>query len=162
MRTGDAPVVEHLDEIRSLVATGISEARRSVLSLRPDPLVGATLADAIRSAGRRLEGGARIDVVVEGQERPLAEPAEDALYRVAQESLTNAIRHAGARSIEVRLRYRAGGVALVVQDDGRGFAPGNRAGQGLRGMRDRAAAIGARLQVESGPEGTTIQMEVDT
>jgi signal transduction histidine kinase len=97
--------------------------------------------------------------------RALPAAQEEAVLRVAQEALHNALRHAGATAVEVRLEGRGRGAALRVSDDGRGFEPSavRRAGRhlGLVSMRDRAGGVGGRLSVESAPgKGTVIEMEV--
>jgi len=83
------------------------------------------------------------------------------VYRVLQEALTNVARHAGARSVRVRLVRGAASVELRVQDDGAGFKPGNSARLGLRGMRERAALLGGSVTVASRPgAGTTITAHI--
>ena len=95
----------------------------------------------------------------------LPAPVETALYRVVQEALTNVLKHAGARRVNLVLQRSAGQVAAVVEDDGRGFDPesapaaGNRLG--VLGMRERAALVGGSLTVESAAgRGTTIIVRV--
>jgi len=92
---------------------------------------------------------------------PLAPEVELAVYRVAQESLTNALRHSGATHVELELLADGGAVSLRVTDDGRGFAAAEPDGAGIRGMRERALLIGARLVVSSPPgSGVTIALDV--
>ena len=84
------------------------------------------------------------------------------VYRVAQESLTNVMRHAGASQVLVALRHVDGGLRLVVRDDGRGL-PADReaAGAGIAGMQERALHIGARLTISSDPAGgTEVRLDV--
>ena len=92
-------------------------------------------------------------------ELPRLAPEQDlALYRVAQESLTNVARHAGARHVELRLaRATAAAIELVVRDDGRGIAPAEAAagGSGLAGMRERALLIGGAARRGGPPGGGT-------
>ncbi|MGN6201065.1 MAG: sensor histidine kinase, partial [Solirubrobacterales bacterium] len=103
----------------------------------------------------------------------LSREAELVVYRVAQEALSNAARHSGAGSVEVRLQRtptsgspssptERGGVLLEVADDGRGFAfDESERGLGIGGMRERALLIGAELTIESRPgRGTTVRLEV--
>jgi signal transduction histidine kinase len=94
---------------------------------------------------------------------------ENNLLRISQEALTNAVRHAAARNIQVRLRFKPTVVRLEVSDDGRGFdpaaetAPRENGRFGLPGMRERADAIHARLDIQSdGESGTRIEFEVST
>jgi signal transduction histidine kinase len=93
---------------------------------------------------------------------------QDELYRIGQEALTNALRHAEADRIELRLSYEAALVRLVVTDDGRGFDPADLAAVadgahfGLKGLRERAASIGATLDVRSKTgAGTVIEAVVE-
>jgi signal transduction histidine kinase len=95
----------------------------------------------------------------------LSPATQEAAYRIAQEALHNALRHADAEQIDVELATRGGGLRLTVRDNGRGFATAvpDAAGRrlGLSSMRERAQAAGGRLQVRSTPgTGTTIQLEV--
>ena len=85
------------------------------------------------------------------------------VYRVAQEALTNAARHADARSVELSLGKQGEAVVLEVRDDGRGFAELVEEGSGLLGMRERAALVDAELTVTSRPRhGTTVRLRVPT
>jgi len=88
----------------------------------------------------------------------LAPDAETTLYRIAQEALTNVAKHSRASSVEIILDRRPDHVLLVVEDDGAGFDPAARTqGFGLLGMQERAALVGASLQIESSPgQGTSI------
>ena len=84
---------------------------------------------------------------------------ETAAYRIAQEALTNVVRHSGARSAEVGLRTRDGRLEVAVADDGAGFATGDDrgcTGVGLESMRARARAVGGDLTVTTGPDGTRV------
>jgi signal transduction histidine kinase len=99
--------------------------------------------------------GLRTQVEIEGRPRRLPALVDLAAYRIVQESLTNALRYAGPASARVSLGYRGDHLAIEISDDGRGSGPGNTAGQeqgsgqGITGMRERAAAVGSRL--EAGP-----------
>jgi two-component system sensor histidine kinase UhpB len=84
----------------------------------------------------------------------LGDEVELVLYRVAQEGLTNAARHASATRVELGLRYRPGMALLTISDDGRGLR-GAPEGAGIRGMRERALLIGAELTLGTGPLGGT-------
>ncbi|WP_261809114.1 sensor histidine kinase [Nonomuraea sp. C10] len=92
---------------------------------------------------------------------PLDSAAEVAVLRVAQEALHNALRHAEAARVTVRLSYEGGGLVLTVEDDGTGFEQGASRGLGLISMKDRAESVGGRMTVSSAPgKGTTVRMEV--
>ena len=99
----------------------------------------------------------------DGDFSDLDDDAQLVVYRVAQEALSNAARHSGAKQVAVRLRRpRAGGVELEVVDDGRGFAfDQSEGGLGIAGMRERALLIGGELTIESRPgRGTTVRLTV--
>lgn len=88
---------------------------------------------------------------------PLGGEIEADLLRIAQESLVNTVRHAGARTVVVQLRASPGGVALTVQDDGRGFdIHASSGGLGLLGIHERAARHRGRLEIASGSGGTRV------
>ena len=114
----------------------------------------------VRGAGRP---GARRPGHVHGRPRcpALGPRAEAALYRVAQEALHNALRHAGASGVRVALAKTARQVVLEVSDDGHGFVPeAPSGGLGLASMRERAAAAGGALTIRSGANGTMVRMTV--
>jgi signal transduction histidine kinase len=94
--------------------------------------------------------GAVLEVV--GEPRPVPSEVDITVYRVVQESLTNAWRHAAARSIRVRLQWRERTLGVDVVDDGRGPVSGS-GGYGLVGMRERVAACGGTLRTGPGPGG---------
>jgi signal transduction histidine kinase/ligand-binding sensor domain-containing protein len=156
----------HLALARSLVRESLAEARRAVLDLRPQALEHADLATAISEMARRLAGDARIQVEVTGEPRRVPSTAESNLLRIAQEALTNALRHAGAREIRVCLDFGTEQVCLRIQDDGHGFAAGAEASSGsahlgLVGIRERVAQIGGLLTLNSRVgSGTEVVVEV--
>jgi two-component system sensor histidine kinase UhpB len=112
----------------------------------------------VASAGR----DARLDITpqIAADLPPLTPEQELVVYRVAQEALTNALRHSGARALRFSLRADGQDVVLTVEDDGRGFDPALvSSASGIRGMRERALLVRARLQVDSAPgEGTTVRL----
>jgi signal transduction histidine kinase len=115
---------------------------------------------------RRLfrAAGAGYDIKIQGPARHLPNAVEDELFKIAQEALRNAVAHAQAHLVRVRLCYDVDRVTLAVSDDGVGFDPATtdaeaRGHFGLRGMRERAARIGATLAVRSAPDtGTTVEV----
>jgi two-component system NarL family sensor kinase len=149
---------ERLERIQTLLASTLDGVRRLSQNLRPAALEDLGLVAALRS----LDLG--IDVVVEIRGTPtrLSHTIEYAVYRVAQEALSNAARHSGAPHASVVLAFSEEELVLEVLDAGRGFGPGGRsAGQGLHSMRDRSADIGAELRVESRPgSGTLVRLSV--
>jgi signal transduction histidine kinase len=106
------------------------------------------------------------EVQIEGEPAALPHAVEDELFRIGQEAVTNALRHAGATAIRLRLCYHAREVSLTISDDGSGFDPAAADGTteghfGLAGMRERAARIGAALEVRSDAgRGTAVEVKV--
>jgi ligand-binding sensor domain-containing protein/signal transduction histidine kinase len=160
---------EALREIIHDAANCLTEARRSVSELRrnraPSPGLATELADSARQLTAR--GGAHLKLVierlvVERLSEGLPPYVEYNLLRIAQEAIINAVKHAGARTIEVTLQMLPEGLHIAVQDDGSGFVPGDPASDhfGLVGMKERAKEIGADLRVTSEPKmGTTIVVD---
>ena len=160
---GDARLSGVVGRSLALARATLEEARRSVLELRAAPLGGLTLPDALRelAASVRGESGPEIEVEVEGfagDERPLPHAVEAGIYRIAQQALANAVRHARARRVVLRLSRTGDALALDVRDDGAGFDPGAvPAGRfGLVGMSERARLLGGTLAVESSPGAGTL------
>lgn len=157
----------HLETARGLVRDSLREARRTVWNLRPLALGEADLATALQRFAQDLtrSGGAACSQQIEGSPRPLPPEHEAALLRIGQESLTNAIRHAAAERIVVRLRYGDDWVTLSVRDDGKGFDVAERVGKGfgLAGMHERVDALGGSLSIDSKPgEGTEVSATLPT
>ncbi|MFH7598874.1 GAF domain-containing sensor histidine kinase [Streptomyces racemochromogenes] len=156
-----------LQQVAALAAEAADELRAAVTELRPAALDEDGLVATLRNHVRVLDRAhtARVTFTCDGV-RALPAAQEEALLRVAQEALHNALRHSGADLVEVTLARAAGGGAVLrVRDGGRGFSPPTvrTAGRhlGLVSMRDRAAGAGGRLEVRSEPgAGTTIEMEV--
>jgi len=159
----------HVAAAIELARESLSEARRSVHALRPEPLRGTRLADALAGVAERWSArhGIPVEVTVTGAERSMPPDAELALLRTAQEALANVAAHAGAGRVGLTLSYLDGEVALDVRDDGRGFdpaappAPAGDGGYGLVAMRQRIEGLAGTLQVESEPTaGTAISAAV--
>ncbi|MGW7008035.1 GAF domain-containing protein [Streptomyces sp. NPDC054933] len=155
-----------LKEVARLAAEAADELRSVVVELRPAALDEDGLVATLRTQVQLLNRAHTARVVFTARSiRALPSAQEEALLRVAQEALHNALRHAEAGTVEVLLEGRGKGAVLRIHDDGRGFEPAavRRAGRhlGLVSMRDRAAGAGGRLTVDSAPgEGTVIEMEV--
>jgi signal transduction histidine kinase len=139
-----------------------------VWDLRPTALddlgLRAALSNYIQDWSNRVNIRAELHTSGLLDER-LASEVETTLYRIAQEALTNIAKHSRAQQVEVILERRADCVLLIVEDDGVGFEQGEspkRGGFGLVGMQERAALVGASLQIESAPgRGTTILVRMD-
>ncbi|HSK61756.1 MAG TPA: ATP-binding protein, partial [Actinomycetospora sp.] len=139
-----------------LVLTPLGEARTAIGALRPPVLDDLGLAGALAALARGLPG---VRAVLDLDERRLPEHVEVALYRIAQETLQNVLKHADAREVTVRLATREHGVRLELADDGVGFDPSRRAGtgHGLASVRERAELVGGSVRVTSRPgTGTTV------
>jgi signal transduction histidine kinase len=130
--------------------------RRSVGTLAADA-ARPTLIDTIRQLAHDCDGAATVQI--EGQPRPLAAAAEHALFRTAQEGLTNVRKHAGATAATLTLDFRdPRRVRLTLVDNGRGdtaalAAPGAGSGFGLRGLRERIALLGGQVSTGPAPAG---------
>jgi signal transduction histidine kinase len=134
--------------------------RSMLLELRPAALEEAKLDSLLRQLAEAVTGRARLAVALSIAEPPsLPRDVQIALYRIAQEALNNAARHARAARVDLELRARSQGLELRVADDGRGFDAARVSSEhlGLRIMRERADAIGALLTIESERErGTAV------
>jgi PAS domain S-box-containing protein len=156
----------YLREVRGTAQEALQEMRLLIFELRPPILEQEGLVAALQARLAAVEGrvpGLVTRIDVPGELR-LPAPVEEALYRIAQEALNNALKHARARSISLSLRHEGPTVTLEIADDGAGFdqaAVGGHGGFGLRGMAERARQVGGHLAVQSAPgEGTTIRVEV--
>jgi signal transduction histidine kinase len=154
------PARTHVTRARAAARSGLAEARRLVLALRPEPLEGASLPEALRRVAARWaeETGIPAAVVVTGEPVSLHPEAEVTLLRAAQEALTNVRKHAQARQVSITLSYMGDQVTLDAQDDGVGFnASAPTEGFGLAAMRQRVEQLGGAVVVESAPgHGTTV------
>jgi signal transduction histidine kinase len=141
----------------------ILELRAIVDDLRAPDLADQDLSEAIAAHARALAQGQPIDLELDLREEAEVAPwAGQDVYRVAQEAMANAVRHGRPGRLQVRLVQRGSTAVLEVRDDGHGFDPeAVQLGNGLVGMRERAAALGADLQIESAPgKGTLVRLEV--
>jgi signal transduction histidine kinase len=154
----------HLTQARSLARSSLTEARRSVRALRPEQLENATLAEALGelTCGWSQQSGIPAELETAGAASRAPADTEAALFRVAQEALTNVGRHAKATKVRLTLTDLDDMLLLDVADDGVGFdADADTTGYGLVGMRHRLAGVGGALTVESAPGyGTTLNAAV--
>ncbi|HEX7083109.1 MAG TPA: sensor histidine kinase [Gaiellaceae bacterium] len=144
-----------LAEAKKTVRAGLEEVRRIAQELRPETLEHLGLARALASLARGFSDRTGIPVrTALAPGLPLLDPeTEVVVYRVAQEALTNAARHSGAREIVLSLEHDAESVVLRVVDDGVGFEGAMREGGGLRGIRERALIVGGAAAIKPGPDG---------
>jgi signal transduction histidine kinase len=167
-RGADPEVVAAVERAHHLAAGGLTEARQAIGALRGDELPGperlAALADAFAE-----HSDARCSLDVTGEPRELSSEARLALYRTAQEALTNVRRHSAADRVAIALRYADDGTTLVVQDFGpgapvavaggaNGTAASGSGGYGLTGMRERAELLGGRLAAEPTADGFRVEL----
>jgi signal transduction histidine kinase len=153
----------YIEKARQLASESLEEARRSVSALRIDTLASGSLLGAIEQIGRKLtsDSGVQLEANLEGQPYALPEQCEANLLRIAQEALTNAVRHSGTERINIRLAYRTGSVVLEVGDRGQGMSGREPSGFGVDGMRERARQLGGEIQILSDPgRGTRIVVTV--
>jgi signal transduction histidine kinase len=152
-------VVEAVERSHHLAKGGLEEARRAIGALRDGDMPGpdrlGALADEFRD-----QTGVETSLAFDGAPRELTSEARLAVYRTAQEALTNVRRHAAAEHVDLRLRYADDGTWLTVQDRGRltngGGEPG--LGYGLTGMRERAELLGGRLAAAPTPDGFRVEL----
>ncbi|HEX6355950.1 sensor histidine kinase [Actinophytocola sp.] len=146
-----------LTDARRSVGRALADVRASVGTLRAEPV---RLVDALTE----LAAEARATLAVDGEERHVDAATVTALYRAAQEAITNAHRHGKAGQVTVSVAFGAADTRLVVTDDGRGFdAAEPPAGYGLLGLRERAALLGGTVTVDSRPgAGTRVAVSVPT
>jgi signal transduction histidine kinase len=146
--------------------TGLEETRRALQALRASPLDDLGLALAIKAMAQdaAARGNLALSLSIIDKMPPLSPDVEQAVYRVAQEAVTNVVNHARAKNLTIRLEFTEGKVSLIVRDDGTGFdtEKNHKSRQfGLTGMRERAELVGGQLSVESKPDmGTMVQFTV--
>jgi len=157
----------HLELIRTLVKHSQTEVRRSIWDLRSGTLDKQDLAGALTELSRQVtqEIPLKIQVAQQGPSHRLDEVIESNLYRIAQESITNAIKHSRGTRIDVLLDFQPGQLVLRIADNGEGMDPtkiGLQPGHfGFVGMKERAKRIGAVLKVESAEaHGTTVSVNL--
>ncbi len=158
---------DRLGRVMALVDDGMASIRSVTAALRPSLLDDLGLLPALRALAADFEGRTGVVVAFVGVEvlPALPEDAELALFRGMQEGLSNVARHADAARVTIELADEAGGVALLVQDDGRGLAEegGLEERMGLAGMRERFAAQGGRVTLEPGPgRGVSLRLWLPT
>ncbi|MFC8248009.1 HAMP domain-containing sensor histidine kinase [Streptomyces chartreusis] len=154
------PLREDLQQAQEITRESLDEVRRLVRRLRPGVLEDLGLVSALTSLSQDFatHTGLRVVRRLDGDLPALDHESELVLYRVAQESLTNAARHADARRVEVSLHGADEAVVLEIADDGRGIEAACE-GAGIRGMRERALLAGATLDITSTPgTGTRIRL----
>jgi len=162
----DSARVRHaIAQAMKLARSNLEEARRSVLDLRAAPLEGRTLSEALDALVHDWAISANIQATFKrnGENRPLPARIEASLYRIAQEALTNAVRHADAQRLSLTLEIKPDRVELMIEDNGGGFdvaqVPKDR--YGLIGLNERVKLLGGTMQIHSSiGEGTRLEVAV--
>jgi two-component system, NarL family, sensor histidine kinase UhpB len=163
-RAADQPDAQTraLVEIAETVLRSLQDVQRIGRELRPEALDDLGLINALIAMCSRVarQSGIRLERNLDAQLPPLTDEVELVIYRVAQEALTNAVRHSGGTEVSISLRPSDDRVTLTVTDDGRGLPASRREG-GLVGMRERAMLIGAEFRVSSRPgRGTEVRLDI--
>jgi two-component system sensor histidine kinase UhpB len=166
-RTAPDELAEPVGQLQETAREGVERVREIVRGLRPQALDEFGLRSALVSLAEGVteRTGVRVRARLESELPPLAPEQDLAIYRVAQESLTNVARHAHAGTAELFLEHAEGAVVLRVRDDGQGIPDSEAAGEGpgLGGMRERALLVGGRLHVRRRARGgTEVRLEVPT
>ena len=159
----DPSTLDRAQSLIGLTEISLETTRRIATSLRPPTLDHLGLAEAIRWEASLVQArtGIRCHYVVRGNTLQLSDDRATGVFRIFQEAVTNVLRHARARALEIRVSRRGDELLVFVRDDGQGFDPGQLSAQtrtlGLHGMRERAQLVGGSLQVLSVPGvGTTV------
>ncbi|PTX91663.1 ATP-binding protein [Opitutus sp. ER46] len=162
-----ADVRSRLSVARNMVSFTRHEVQHAVWNMESPLLEGTELGQALRKLTELINpGSAQVEVRVTGEPVPLTPATKHHLLRIGQEAITNAVRHAAASTITVRLGYEPGHVQLVIADNGRGFNPEEVLHHGLghfglRGLQGRSGKIGGDIRIQSQPgQGTTISVVV--
>jgi signal transduction histidine kinase len=160
----DAATLEgQVDLAISMARNSHVEARRSIANLRPESLGSVGLLPALRECAERMVKNGQVKIETHSDDGGWTIPLriKDTLYRIGQEAIANSIRHADPATIRISLKRTRSSISLTVEDDGTGFiADSDHAGFGLRGMRNRAESISAKLNVKSTPgSGTSVEVK---
>ncbi|QPF82004.1 histidine kinase [Bradyrhizobium genosp. L] len=148
-----SPLLAECDGIARTAADMMETLRGALLRLRPPDVdelgLAASLEGLVAGWNARSRGRPRFEIAITGTFERLAATVTANLYRVVQEALTNAAKHAGATRVLLRLDGHEAEIAIAIDDDGRPGDPPARSGMGLLGMRERVAALGGRLSFET-------------
>lgn len=165
-----AAVRRQLADMKQMNAQVLQEVHNVIADLRPSILDNLGLIPALRGHISTFEArtGIQAQLVVQGKATRLKPEVETTVFRIVQESLTNVVRHAAARSVLVQVVFGDGGVQLSIHDDGRGFdvaramaGEDGRAAWGLLGIQERASLVGGTAELVSAPDqGTTVRINI--
>jgi signal transduction histidine kinase/ligand-binding sensor domain-containing protein len=165
MPDGDSPARKYLTVAQKMARHSLTEARRSVMDLRAAILDEHDLGAALQTGAQMWTAGTGVQVEVSAAGKPGVAPQEmeQHLLRIAQEAVTNAMKHAAATRIWIKLTTEGRKISLSIVDDGRGFEPKDVFSSlghfGLLGIRERAERLGGEMRLESHPgEGTKVEV----
>jgi signal transduction histidine kinase len=161
-RSSDHEVLSSLERASLLAREGLGEARRAVGSLRGEALPGPDLLPELACEFEQ-DTGVACQLTVCGQPADLGADVRLALYRIAQEALTNVRKHSNASALTISLRYESDGIEMVIDNDGPPSAsplPGGK--YGLSGMRERAELLGGKLEAGPTGEGFRVRLWIPT
>jgi signal transduction histidine kinase len=158
-----AEIRERIEHMKSLAERTVGTVRDIALLLRPSMLDDLGLVAALEWQGREVSRRSQMEVAVESASvsDDLPDEYKICVYRLVQEALNNAVRHARARNARVRVAGSASGISIEVSDDGQGFDPQRARGLGILGMEERVKRLGGSLTVRSAPgQGTVLHAEL--
>ncbi len=159
----DMPALHKQIELAcDLVRHSHEEARRDIMMLRTESFEQMELTRMLEQCAKKMLDGGNVEIAVSqtGDLRPLPLRINDTLFRIGQEALANAVRHATPKRISIMTAYTKDSVQMVIEDDGSGYDAGSeKKGFGVRGMKRRAAAISAAIEIATSPNlGTRVQV----
>jgi len=171
IKHGDVELATNtLRQLESMSANSLTELQRLIADLRPSHIDDLGLPAALRWYAGEIQERTGMDVKVEtnGPEQPMDVSIKIALFRIAQETLNNIIKHASAQQVNIQLSFEMEGIRLRVRDDGRGFNPQEaihkrqgRVSLGLIGMQERANLLDGSFAISSVPgRGTQVEVRV--
>ena len=154
---------DEVEEVQDVVRSGLEDVRRIAVELRPEALDDLGLESALAVLCERFaeRTGHTVRQRIAPQPAPMSHEAELVVYRVAQEALTNVVRHSGGAEAALTLECQDGLAILTVRDSGIGLPIDHAPGTGIRGMRERAALIGANLKIGASPPGTGCEVRLE-
>jgi signal transduction histidine kinase len=160
---GDTALHEHVQAVRKLAENNVGLVRNLSVLLRPPLLDDLGLVPALKWKAREVarRTGLKIRVEAEDVSDDLPDEHRTCIFRVVQEALHNATRHASASQVRIRVRQEARLIHVVIVDDGNGFEPRQEKGVGILGMEERVRNLGGTLHIESAPgQGTRLSFEL--
>ncbi len=160
---GDTALHERVQAVRKLAENNVGLVRNLSLLLRPPMLDDLGLVPALKWKAREVARRTGIKIRVEAEEvsEDLPDEHRTCIYRVVQEALHNATRHAGAKQVRIQVRQEAKQIHVLIVDDGSGFEPRQEKGMGILGMEERIRNLGGTLHIESSPgHGAQLSFEL--